>query len=1220
MSAQTVLIVGNGGDDATGTWLGGKNWDTNVTDNPNVMTDGSITLDAPAGTWAFKVVSIDEDGYQSWLGTESVDFENSSEGVSGNDNITFYMPQAGQITVSFDGELITVVGDCAEYKIDVYTLLGDSTIFGTQDDPTNSANDMIANGDGTYTKVYENVLLPVGEFGFKVVGNHAYSAYEYPYAYMYNYIQNVDADGLYNITFTFNPNEPNDSENKLTYELEYVGAMPEEPENPDVTYPVYLVAGNGNDDPTGTWLSGFYWSFSTTDNPNIMTDGSVTLYAPEGTWAFKVVAVDEYGISTWYGMERLDTLQSSPGIYGSDNIQVYMKQPGDITVSFNGESIVVKGDFSQNTIDTYTLIGDSIIFGTQDDVTNTANDMISNGDGTYTKVYENVLLPVGEFGFKVVGNHAYSAYEYPAAWMYKYIYNLDAEGFYNITFTFDTNELDDSDNKLTYELEYVGAMPEEPEEPEEIPETLIFFDESSMLYYLITSDSTVAVIPTQNEDVPYSGDIVVPNQIYRYGNRYDVTAIHDKAFRTNNNTYSITLPESLVSIGRNVFPNTISFIELPGNVADISEYAFQWAYNLSAINVSLFNENYASHDGVLYTKDSTELLHYPSAKRDTSFVLPFGNKVITKGAIDNSYIKEITLCKTLTSIENSNYMPNVTKIIANPVLPPMVKNVATFPFEAELVVNGHMELYLNDEYWSNFLDSKRIYFKNTAAFDSVYVHCWKGQGSEYSTIYPGKKMQPVEGQKDWYYCDILPLTENVIFSAGGLTYENHADRTKTADIVLDDANPYFIYSTGSWVSSFDQKGDTTLSYQFNDDGTATLVADADYKFRGEFNIPSTITRDGKTYSVTQIAAEAFCGTFSTVIRIPQSIKSVGKDAFNYGYRHKHRIYYEGTIADWCAIEFANLKSIPQTIEHSELWIEGKLLQDLYLPSTVKSIGNYAFANYNLRSVNLSGQLESIGESSFEGCTNLRTVILGENITSMGSKAFYNASGVTEVYANMPTPPVFNQFFGGDDVNLSLIKLYVPEKYVRVYQSMDGWKEFDIVPLVDEEITDDQVHTKPSINSVVIQWPAVQEADTYTINIWIDVDQTELICSLVFNKYGMLVNITFERNAVDADLKGFSHIITGLDANQTYFYSVETKDEEDNIIDTQVGDFVTIDIPTSIQDVADNITLTASNGRIDANADFTIYNVLGKNVTSHNGHLKGVYIVSINDERYKILVP
>ena len=90
--------------------------------------------------------------------------------------------------------------------------------------------------------------------------------------------------------------------------------------------------------------------------------------------------------------------------------------------------------------------------------------------------------------------------------------------------------------------------------------------------------------------------------------------------------------------------------------------------------------------------------------------------------------------------------------------------------------------------------------------------------------------------------------------------------------------------------------------------------------------------------------------------------------------------------------------------------------------------------------------------------------------------------------------------------------------------------------------------------------------------------------------------------------------------ETWVHSLGQEDPlEEGILPTPVflpGN----DIPTSIQDVADNITLTASNGRIDANADFTIYNVLGKNVTSHNGHLKGVYVVSINDERYKILVP
>lgn len=225
MNAQTVLIAGNGGEDATGTWLGGKNWDTNVTDNPNIMTDGSITLDAPAGTWVFKVVSVDAEGVASWFGTEALDTENSSEGVGGSGNIQVTLATAGQITIAFDGSLVTVTGSFGELTIDVYTLVGDATIFGTQDDPSNTANDMIDNEDGTYTKVYENVPLFVGEYKFKVVGNHSYGVYEFPGAFMDKTIVNLDADGLFNITITFDTNEADDSEYKLYAELEYVGEL-----------------------------------------------------------------------------------------------------------------------------------------------------------------------------------------------------------------------------------------------------------------------------------------------------------------------------------------------------------------------------------------------------------------------------------------------------------------------------------------------------------------------------------------------------------------------------------------------------------------------------------------------------------------------------------------------------------------------------------------------------------------------------------------------------------------------------------------------------------------------------------------------------------------------------------------------------------------------------------------------------------------------------------
>lgn len=227
MNAQTLLVAGNGGDDATGTWLGGKNWDTNADPsvNPNIMTDGTITLDAPAGVWAFKVVSVPAEGEASWFGVGSVDAENSSEGWGGTDNIQVTLTAPGQITVSFDGEFITITGDFGELVIESYTLVGDAVVFGTADDPSNTANDMDDNGDGTYSKVYENIALPVGEYHFKVVGNHSYAAYEFPGAFQDKFITNLEQDGIYNITVTFDTNEPDDSDYKLYAELEYVGEL-----------------------------------------------------------------------------------------------------------------------------------------------------------------------------------------------------------------------------------------------------------------------------------------------------------------------------------------------------------------------------------------------------------------------------------------------------------------------------------------------------------------------------------------------------------------------------------------------------------------------------------------------------------------------------------------------------------------------------------------------------------------------------------------------------------------------------------------------------------------------------------------------------------------------------------------------------------------------------------------------------------------------------------
>ena len=88
-------------------------------------------------------------------------------------------------------------------EIKVYTVAGDESVFGSYWDPADTNNDMTL-ADGLYTLTKENVTL-TGSFNFKVVGNHDWSAYEWPVGEGNNYFVNVAEDGIYTIVITFNP-------------------------------------------------------------------------------------------------------------------------------------------------------------------------------------------------------------------------------------------------------------------------------------------------------------------------------------------------------------------------------------------------------------------------------------------------------------------------------------------------------------------------------------------------------------------------------------------------------------------------------------------------------------------------------------------------------------------------------------------------------------------------------------------------------------------------------------------------------------------------------------------------------------------------------------------------------------------------------------------------------------------------------------------------------
>ena len=76
----------------------------------------------------------------------------------------------------------------------------------------------------------------------------------------------------------------------------------------------------------------------------------------------------------------------------------------------------------------------------------------------------------------------------------------------------------------------------------------------------------------------------------------------------------------------------LSKLYIPKSVTWIEEVAVAGIGNLTAFVVDENNPQYCSVDGVLFTKDKTELLAYPAAKQGKTYAVPEGTKGITSGA------------------------------------------------------------------------------------------------------------------------------------------------------------------------------------------------------------------------------------------------------------------------------------------------------------------------------------------------------------------------------------------------------------------------------------------------------------------------------------------------------------------------------------------------------------------------------------------------------------
>lgn len=193
-------------------------------------------------------------------------------------------------------------------------------------------------------------------------------------------------------------------------------------------------------------------------------------------------------------------------------------------------------------------------------------------------------------------------------------------------------------------------------------------------------------------------------------------------------------------------------------------------------------------------------------------------------------------------------------------------------------------------------------------------------------------------------------------------------------------------------------------------------------YSGDIIIPSTVSNEGVSYTVTGIGRDAFSGCGITSVILPSSLTSIGSWAF---YRCsltsvtipdavKSISYY--SFADCSSLKFVSIgKSVKEIhrqaferspIEEIEFYCDeindeqfyyNKSIKHVTIGDGVQKIGRWAFCGCeSLESVEMSNTVTTIGFRAFSGCKKLATINLSSSLTSMGKWAFEDCKSLLSI--------------------------------------------------------------------------------------------------------------------------------------------------------------------------------------------------------------------------------
>lgn len=489
--------------------------------------------------------------------------------------------------------------------------------------------------------------------------------------------------------------------------------------------------------------------------------------------------------------------------------------------------------------------------------------------------------------------------------------------------------------------------------------------------------------------------------------------IGDYAFYHCNSLNDLVIPNSVVSIGTYAFEScsSLTSVTIPSSVNTIGQYAFDACPQMTSVTINsnaIVSDSYSHYHNLgnvfgdynrsfIFGSNVTSIgaFAFSGCTRMTSVTIPSSVTLIEYSAFEN--------CSGLNRVQisdmNAWYAIDFSNAYANPLY-----YADHFYVNTNEVVNLTVTSNISEIKDYAFVGYKGLHSVNFGnSVTSIGYQAFKNCSS-LNLVTIGSSVNTIEDEAFRNCSSLASITiPNNVTSIGTDAFK---DCTNLTSVTLNNN----AIASADYTSSNNLKsifGNQVTSYTFG----AIVASIGDYAFYGStgltsVTIPNTLYTIGENafYGCTGIISVTFAGT-------PLSI---GNQAFG-GCNGLTRVNISD-LPGWCGIIFNGSASNPLSNAH-HLYLNNTEITHLNIPSSVTSIGNYAFYS----------------------CKGLTSLTIHDGVTSIGAGAFIGCTGLTGMHVDASEPPTaYSATFNNVP---TAIPIYVPIGSVPSYKAATGWSRF-----------------------------------------------------------------------------------------------------------------------------------------------------------------------------------